>query len=426
MTAAARDRLRHELLPPGRRYLALPSRRHPLVVAEDRPAVLSYVRESLLAVPPPLPTWLYPAARAALTVPAVRRCMPGLTIPTRDAAVVTDRGAEQLPDGTRVDGTVEQLLAGAGPLVLLEHSHDPAARIILLMFPTGSDRPALAVKIPVGPVGAAAVVREAERLRAVTALPLGRLRQTVPTVVGLLRHADLPALATTALLGVPMLVAYHRPGHHTRREPVYGDFGAAAAWLADFQSGTEGDTVPLDLGPRVAQVLDHRPDNHRARRELDTLRRRLRRYTAPTTAVHGDFWAGNVLLREGRVSGVVDWEHARTAGSPLADPARFVVAYCEYLDRHTRPGRRVPGHPGLVAGEPGAALAHALDGTGWYPRLVRAFLASALRRLGLPLACGRDAVLAELAAVAAEATDPGFADAQTRAFVRLAAAEESS
>ncbi|MGW2571420.1 phosphotransferase family protein [Streptomyces sp. NPDC001537] len=418
MTTAtpARDRMWRELLPAGRRYVVLPSRRHPVVVAEDRAAVLSYVREALLAVPPPLPAWLYPAARAALAVPPVRRCVPRLKVPSLD--------------GDRPPGEVSHLLATAGPLVLLDHSHDPNARLVLLLFPPGSALPSLAVKVPTGPDAAAGVVREADRLRAVTALPLGEARAAVPTVVGLLRHDGLPALVTTALPGVPMLVAYHRPAHHARLAPVRADFAAAALWLAALQSATAGDTAPLDLAPHVADVLDRRlgsgPDAERAQEVLTALRRRLRRCAAPLTAVHGDFWPGNVLLRGGRVSGVVDWERARTAGNPLADPARFVVAYCEYLDRRTRPGHRVPGHPALIAGEPGAALAYALDGAGWYPRLVRGFLTATLRRLGLPAACGRDAVLAELAATAAEATDPEFARAQVRAFTRLAVKEAPS
>ncbi|MFF4055881.1 phosphotransferase family protein [Streptomyces sp. NPDC001668] len=418
MTAAAppRDRMWRELLPPGRRYVALPSRRHPVVVAEDRAPVLSYVRESLLAVPPSLPAWLYPAARAALAVPAVRRCVPRLTVP--------GPGGDHGPAGT-ADNDIGRLLA-AGPLVLLDHSHDPNARLILLLFPPGSAVPALAVKVPTGPGGVPGIVREAAQLQAMATLPLDETRSAVPAVVGLLRHDGLPALATTALPGVPMLVAYHRPGHHARPAPVRADFAAAAAWLAALQSVTAGESAPLDFAPGVAEVLGPRLDDERAREELRALRRRLRRYCAPLTAVHGDFWPGNILVRDGRVSGVVDWEHARTAGSPLSDPARFVVAYSEYLDRRTRPGHRVPGHPGLVSGQPGAALAYALDGTGWYPRLVRGFLAAALRRFGLPPACGRDAVLAELAAVAAEATDPEFTRAQTQAFVRLSSTEEAS
>ncbi|MCH5670802.1 phosphotransferase family protein [Streptomyces gilvus] len=408
-TAPPRDRMWRELLPPGRRYVTLPSRRHPVVVAEDRAPVLSYVRESLLAVPPSLPGWVYPAARAALAVPGARRCVPRLRVP--------GPGQEPTPTGT-AQSDMGRLLA-AGPLVLLDHSHDPDARLVLLLFPPDAELPALAVKVPTGAGGVPGLIREAEQLRAMATLPLGETRPTVPAAVSLLHHLGRPALATTAMPGVPMLVAYHRPGHTARPAPVRADFTAAADWLAALQSATAGERAPLDLASGAAAVLDLRLDGERAKARLHALRRRLRRHTAPLTAVHGDFWPGNILLRGGRVSGVVDWEHARTAGNPLTDPARFVVAYCEYLDRRTRPGHPVPGHPGLVAGQPGAALAYALDGTGWYPRLVRGFLAAALRRLGLPPACGRDAVLAELAAVAAEATDPQFAHAQVQAFVRL-------
>ncbi len=40
----------------------------------------------------------------------------------------------------------------------------------------------------------------------------------------------------------------------------------------------------------------------------------------PEALLHGDFWAGNVLWRDGRLSGVVDWEDA-AIGDPLADLA---------------------------------------------------------------------------------------------------------
>ncbi|AWT46610.1 hypothetical protein DMT42_32830 [Streptomyces actuosus] len=412
--APAHERTWHGLLPPGRRYVALPSRAHPIVVAEDRAPVLSYVRESLLAVPPPLPAWLYPTARAALSVPALPRRLPGVALSTPEGADVTADAAL---------GGIGRLTA-TGAVVLLDHSHDPAARLILLVFPPGSRRPALAVKVPVTASAAQGVLREAQRLRAVLDLPLRAARPAVPTVMGLLRHEGRPALVTTALPGTPMLVAYHRPGHHARHGPVCADFAAAARWLAALQSATTGTVAPLGLAPGVTEALENRLDRP-ARARLHALGRRLRGYAAPRTAVHGDFWPGNVLVSGGRVTGVIDWERARRAGGPLADPARFVVAYSEYLDRRTRPGHRVPGHPGLVAGPPGTALAYALHGTGWYPHLVGAFLTAALRRLGLPAACGRDAVLAELAAVAAEAEDPGFAQAQTEAFTRLVLTEEA-
>jgi aminoglycoside phosphotransferase (APT) family kinase protein len=40
----------------------------------------------------------------------------------------------------------------------------------------------------------------------------------------------------------------------------------------------------------------------------------------PSCLLHGDYWPGNVLWREGRIVGVIDWEDAAT-GDPLADLA---------------------------------------------------------------------------------------------------------
>lgn len=40
----------------------------------------------------------------------------------------------------------------------------------------------------------------------------------------------------------------------------------------------------------------------------------------PDAVLHGDFWPGNVLWRDGRISGVIDWEDA-AIGDPLYDLA---------------------------------------------------------------------------------------------------------
>jgi len=40
----------------------------------------------------------------------------------------------------------------------------------------------------------------------------------------------------------------------------------------------------------------------------------------PPVLLHGDFWPGNVILRDGEVVGVIDWEDA-AIGDPLADLA---------------------------------------------------------------------------------------------------------
>jgi hypothetical protein len=77
----------------------------------------------------------------------------------------------------------------------------------------------------------------------------------------------------------------------------------------------------------------------------------------------------------------------------------------------------------LHAGSPGGGIGYALDGTGWYPRLVRNYLQGGLRRLGLPLDIGRDIVLAEVAANAAESTSPEFAAGLWRTFLALSQVE---
>ena len=125
--------------------------------------------------------------------------------------------------------------------------------------------------------------------------------------------------------------------------------------------------------------------------------------------VHGDFWAGNLLVSQDAVTGVVDWAAAELSGEPLRDVVRFALSYSLYLDRHTRPGRPVRGHPGLRADGWGAGIRYALSGQGWYGQLVRGFVESALVRLGGPAGLWRAALLAGLGEIAATADHADFA-----------------
>lgn len=410
-----------ELLPPDRRFVALPSRRDPIVVAADDPPVLDYLRTALLAAPPhsALPDWAFAAVRELLRLPLTWRLAPHLapahTAHETTAAPAAPTGLKSAPGRA----LAELVASHDGRVLVLRHSHDPDASILLLLFAWADAVPSLAVKLPARPGAAARVLAEAERLDTLAALPLGALRRTVPEVVQLLGHPGVPALVTTAQPGTPMLVGYHRHGHTTHPDTVRADLTAALSWLAAFQSATAGEEAPIDLAPGVVEALAGE-DGARPRMErLAALRRRLRRHHARQVAVHGDFWPGNILLRHDAVSGVVDWERSEPAGSPIRDPARFVLSYSQYLDRHTRAGHRVRGHPGLVAGDPAATVAYALDGSGWYPDLVRGSLARALARVGLPRSCGRDAVMAEVAALAAEAADETFRREVLRVFDRL-------
>jgi aminoglycoside phosphotransferase (APT) family kinase protein len=87
------------------------------------------------------------------------------------------------------------------------------------------------------------------------------------------------------------------------------------------------DAAKLDLaflppigkgfGPRPA-ILDHTLDEGRIRDRLESIWPLSPQNRA--NLLHGDFWPGNILYRDGRIVAVIDWEDAKT-GDPLADLA---------------------------------------------------------------------------------------------------------
>jgi hypothetical protein len=301
-----------------------------------------------------------------------------------------------------------------GRAACLAMSKDPNAKMTILLFPPGAEQPSWVAKVPTTDAAARSVEREAARLAEVSRRGLGPLSATVPRVVTVAEHLGRPVLVTTALPGRSMLAAYHSWRHTARPATVAADFAAAGRWLAAMQQRTAGGHADLgDVLAGVADVIrrrfDGRPGLEAAVGDLAALHARLAGHRTAQTLVHGDFWPGNLLVSDGQVRGVIDWEAARADGAGTRDPARFVLSYSLYLDRHTRPGRRVAGHPGLRAGRWGAGVEYAIDGAGWFPDLASAFMAEALRRLGIPPSCWRDVLLAELAAIAAEADEPDFA-----------------
>ena len=311
-----------------------------------------------------------------------------------------------------------------GRAACLAMSRDPNAKLTILLFPPSGDQPAYVAKVPTTDAAARSVEREAGRLAEVARRGVGRVSATVPHIATMAQHQGRPVLVTTALPGRSMLAAYHTWRHTARPAAVAADFAAAGSWLGELQSCTADG----DIG--VALTLDGTADTIRRRHggrdgvdadlaDLGDLRRRLTPHRTPRTVVHGDFWPGNLLIAGDRVCGVIDWEAARAGGPATRDPARFAISYSLYLDRHTRAGRQVAGHRGLRAGTWGAGVAYALDGAGWYPELVREFIAGALRRLRVPASCWRDVLLAELATVAAEADHDDFAWQHLLLFRRL-------
>ncbi len=303
-------------------------------------------------------------------------------------------------------------------LAVLGASRDPNGKVTVLVLPDAPRSPRWAIKVPTTAAGAAAVARERHMLEALHSLSSSVIETTVPFPVESVSAAGLDAMVLTLLPGTPMTTLYHRWGHTRSHHRVARDLGAVAEWLKRLQHETSDGSAHVEMDNGVIERLTHRfgdaPELAEVVARVDRACAILRRYRSPRTVVHGDLWCGNVLMRDGAVTGVVDWEDAELRGEPLRDLARFVLTYALYLDRHTRPGARVAGHPGLSAGTWGCGIDYLLTGDGWICDLLRAFLRLGMRRLGVPGEVWREAVIAGVAEVAARADDHDFARAHLR------------
>jgi hypothetical protein len=301
--------------------------------------------------------------------------------------------------------------------VLIAASRDPDAKMTFIVtpppgtIPTGTAGP-VAIKIPTTPVAANAVRSETRMLLELREISLGSIALSIPQYVDTLGCDGLPVLVSTALPGTPMSVGYHRWLHTARPQLVAADFAVAGNWLRRFQTATAGEPGRIEWAAEVAYQLRHRWHGHpqlaAALDRLASAEQQLGVHRVARTMVHGDYWFGNLLMADGAISGVVDWEGGARNGWPLRDLVRFALSYCLYLDRHTRPGRRVLRHRGLRRTGFGPGITYGLLAEGWLPDLVRFYLQDGLVALGLRPQLWYSAALAGLGEVAALANDAEF------------------
>lgn len=327
------------------------------------------------------------------------------------------------------DPTLAQFIAESKlRSVVVGSSKDLNAKITILLVAPERRRVVLAVKVPTSDQAACAVEAERRVLAALSRLA-PELSATVPRSIGTVEFHGRRGIVLTAVAGRPMMASYVHRRHTAAAQCVAGDFEAAALWLARFQATTATDRAPVDMDGGVIDRLQTRFGEDASIGDdierLSAIHARLALTTAPRTAVHGDFWFGNVLVENGAASGVVDWEAAETAGEPVRDLVRFALGYALYLDWRTKRRRQVPGHPLLRAGDWGAGVEYALYGSGWFPLLVRRFLQAGLARLGACPEYWREAALAGIAEVAAFTDHPEFARSHLELFRRLTADRQS-
>lgn len=333
--------------------------------------------------------------------------------------------------GAAVPATeLRELLSAPGHrCVLMDGSRDPNSGVTVLVLPPGVPEPGLAVKIATTTQAAQVIEGEARFLLRLGQQQLDRVHRTLPRHRGFFDADGMLAAAASVVPGVPMSTGYHAFRHLAKRERVQADFTAAATWLGALHADSMTTGAPVALLDGVAERIAARwpgdPAADALGRRLASLAAVLASATTPRTVVHGDFWAGNLLLTDGEVTGVVDWAAGQLCGEPLRDVARFALSYSLYLDRHTRPGRAVAGHPGLRADGWGSGIRYAIAGQHWFGGIVADFVGGALTRLGAPASLWREVLLAGLAEVAATADHPEFAARHRDLALQLAGEVQS-
>ena len=203
-------------------------------------------------------------------------------------------------------------------------------------------------------------------------------RDTCPRV---LDH-DEGVLWLSAVPGRSMLVEYLSARHLRRRTAVTADFARAARWLDDLQLQSRGEAILLPEllalhEEAFEQVSELVPEARGLFAEaLESLALACPD-GVPSTAVHGDFWMGNLLVDAERVTGVVDLELSSGRGIPLLDVLKLPLSYALYLDTA---GRLRP-RPGTWAHLVG--FEEVFLGRGHLARSAEAFVRGRLHRLGI-------------------------------------------
>jgi len=276
------------------------------------------------------------------------------------------------------------------------------AKVSLLMFDGDGEVVAVA-KVPRNERGAAAVRNEHTALS--WAWAIEPLRGSVPRPIDLLETDGRPVLIQSAMHGRPMTASYYTPGHTSRTGAVEHDFQVASDWLDVFSSLTRvADASLAEVAQQaVMPLVDRYRHTFGTNSEQEALfaavldrAGALGAECVPIAGRHGDFWMGNLLIDDGRLSGVIDWELARRCdgAGPAADIFKLPTSYAMYLDRPWPwAGGRVPGHPGRedTAGRwrrwgswPNlVGFGHVWFGDGWLARLVEDWVRKRWAALGV-------------------------------------------
>jgi thymidylate kinase len=190
----------------------------------------------------------------------------------------------------------------------------------------------LIARIGRSPAAATSVNREAAICRRLEAsATVGDFRRLVPTVLAAGTHHGMAYVVERALPG--------RPAAAERRPIASLDLGRAAAAIAPLRERTARQAVVgeemLDawVTSRLATIGAIAQRGDPAGPWQDVVARlgaalctEIGGRTMTVGTIHGDYWAGNILLADdGTVTGIVDWDSAGWSELPLHDPVHLVL-----------------------------------------------------------------------------------------------------
>lgn len=213
---------------------------------------------------------------------------------------------------------------GAGPCSCIELDRSAAgeAATALLLFATGSPRPAALLKATTDVRRARALETEHANLTRVHAAGAVELRAAVPAALYLGGVGGATVLAQTAVSGTRMKDL--PPGRYFASAAFRGHFAAAAEILDGLARALPAPRLSgAAAAARARDEIARYRAAHRVSPELESLLAAAAGHVAtievPLVRGHGDFCTANLVIGEGDRLYAIDWEYPLDPGWPLAD-----------------------------------------------------------------------------------------------------------
>lgn len=346
---------------------ALPGVRRPafLVDPRDRRAAGYFVRRMAFAYRTPGSKGI--AAQARSVANGAARAVPARVALRASPARIAALPAAEAP--TPLIERVQELVRASwasfgmpGPVprrlepLVVGHRRPATGIVTVLLFPSRGRAPIVA-KLPRYGATDPALQREDRALSRAADAVTAPVRAEIPRSLGIHRVEDVDVLLQTGISGHHLVARVATGTLGRRRTEEHLDL--VLAWCRRLQAASatdrlvDDDLIASRLEPLAAAAVAAMGGDHQVAAFLDRSledARKLRGTTLPMVVAHGDYWAGNILVARGRVSGVVDWERATVDDLPIWDPVKAVGSMAYHLDRYRSvPRRRRGGLPGWGA-----------------------------------------------------------------------------